>query len=73
LGLPIPPIIPLSNMFPAIAILLIALSMMEEDGMLIWAGYFVASFTVGYFLVWADVIVWAVLKYSGPVRSWLGI
>lgn len=73
LGLPIPPIIPLSNMFPAIAILLIALSMMEEDGMLIWAGYFVAAFTVGYFLVWADVIVWAVLKYSGPVRSWLGI
>lgn len=39
LAAPIPPIIPVSNLAPAIGILLVAASMMERDGIMIWAGY----------------------------------
>jgi len=39
LAAPIPPIIPFSNLTPAIGILLMAVSMMERDGVMIWAGY----------------------------------
>ena len=37
LGLPIP--LPLSNFFPAVAILLLAAGMLEEDGLLVLAGH----------------------------------
>src|SRR5262245_58266282 len=36
LALPIPPVIPFTNSFPSYAIILVAVSMMEEDGVLIW-------------------------------------
>lgn len=39
LCLPLPPIIPFTNSVPGIAIILICLSMMEEDGILIWYAY----------------------------------
>lgn len=39
LAAPIPPIIPLSNLTPAVGIILIAASMMEEDGLVVWFGY----------------------------------
>ena len=39
LALPIPPVIPFTNSFPSYAIIFIAVSMMEEDGLLIWVGY----------------------------------
>ncbi|MBN8247322.1 MAG: exopolysaccharide biosynthesis protein, partial [Verrucomicrobia bacterium] len=39
LAAPIPPIIPFSNLTPAVGILLVAASMMERDGVMIWAGY----------------------------------
>ncbi|MCW5556702.1 MAG: exopolysaccharide biosynthesis protein [Verrucomicrobiae bacterium] len=39
LAAPIPPLIPFSNLTPAIGILLVAASMMERDGLMIWAGY----------------------------------
>ena len=47
--LPIPPTIPLSNMLPAYATILVAASMMEEDGWLIWAGYTLMLATTIYF------------------------
>jgi len=39
LALPIPPTIPCSNLTPGAAIILISLSMAEEDGVTIWLGY----------------------------------
>lgn len=39
LALPLPPTIPLSNFIPAVAVVVLAASMMEEDGWVIWLGY----------------------------------
>jgi len=68
LAQPLP--IPLTNMLPAYAILLVALSMMEEDGAMIWAGYAVAVGTLAYFYAWADVIVLLAHEYCAPVLRW---
>lgn len=72
LALPLPPLIPLSNTLPAYAILFLALSMMEEDGVLIWVAYGVAAFTCGYFYFLTDMIVMLVRKYAEPVLNWFG-
>lgn len=71
LALPVPPVIPLTNMLPGYAILLLALSMMEEDGVLIWVAYAASALTAGYFFVWAQAIVHFTLKYYEPVLNWL--
>lgn len=54
LALPLP--IPGTNLLPSYAIVLLAASMMEEDGRMIWVGYAVAAFTVLYFVGWAVLI-----------------
>ena len=56
LALPIPPVIPFTNSFPSYAIILIAVSMMEEDGVLIWVGYVMSLVAVVYFGVMGEVI-----------------
>ncbi len=57
LAIPFPPIPPFTNALPSYSIILLAASMMEEDGVLIWVGYFVCLFTLCYLVFWADVIV----------------
>ena len=57
LALPIPPVIPFTNSIPAYAIILVAVSMMEEDGVLIWAGYAMSLLAVAYLGIMADVIL----------------
>jgi hypothetical protein len=56
LALPIPPIILFTNSFPSYAIILIAVSMMEEDGVTIWFGYAMALITVAFFGLIGDVV-----------------
>jgi hypothetical protein len=63
LALPLPPIPPFTNAFPSYAIILLAASMMEEDGVLIWAGYFVSIATTVYFIIWAEVIATQLHKW----------
>jgi hypothetical protein len=63
LALPIPPIIPFTNSFPGYAIILLAMSMMEEDGVMIWIGYAMALATVIYFAVMAGVISTHLVKW----------
>lgn len=60
--LPIPPVVPASNMLPGYSIILVAASMMEEDGVMIFAGYLVAAITVVYFTFAASMITDGVLK-----------
>ena len=47
LALPVP--LPFTNTLPAYTIILLAASMMEEDGVLIWLGYGVATGALAYF------------------------
>jgi hypothetical protein len=63
LALPLPPIPPCTNMFPGYAIILIAASMMEEDGVLIWVGHAVTLGTTVYFIIWGEVIAKHVAKW----------
>lgn len=49
LCLPLPPFIPFTNSVPAIAIILICLSMMEEDGVLIWYAYVAVLGNIAFF------------------------
>ena len=48
LMLPFPPFPPFTNSLPAYSIILLAASMMEEDGALIWAGYALSVGTATY-------------------------
>lgn len=63
LCLPLPPFIPFTNSVPAIAIILICLSMMEEDGVLIWYAYVavlgnIAFFSVLFFSIGKILMYW---------------
>lgn len=71
LALPLPPLVPFTNTLPAYAILFLALSIMEEDGVLIWVAYALAAATCGYFYFLTDLVVLLVTKYSEPVLNWL--
>ncbi|MBI2926093.1 MAG: exopolysaccharide biosynthesis protein [Verrucomicrobia bacterium] len=65
LALPIPPLIPFTNMLPSYAIIVIAVSMMEEDGVMIWAGYTAGLGTIAYFAFCAEKIAEALAKLLG--------
>ncbi|MBI5802046.1 MAG: exopolysaccharide biosynthesis protein [Verrucomicrobia bacterium] len=62
LMLPFPPFPPFTNSLPAYSILLLAASMMEEDGVLIWAGYLVSAGTIAYLLVILSALEAAFLR-----------
>lgn len=51
LMLPFPPFPPFTNSLPAYSIILLAASMMEEDGVLIWVGYGVSIGTAIYIIL----------------------
>ena len=70
LALPIPPVIPFSNTLPCYAIILIAASMMEEDGFLIWLGYTMSLATTVYLLTVAEVIVKFFITYYERILHW---
>ncbi len=55
LPLPSPPFLG-SNAFPSYAIILLALSMMEEDGAMIWAGYASSVVATAYFAIFGALI-----------------
>jgi hypothetical protein len=66
--LALPLVIPFTNTTPAYAIMFMAASMMEEDGVMIWVGYAASVGTTIYFAVWAEVIA---THFHGWVRSLL--
>jgi hypothetical protein len=63
--LALPLLVPFTNTFPAYAIVLLAISMMEEDGLTVWLGYGTAALTVGYFALTAGALVALSRKYLG--------
>jgi hypothetical protein len=57
LSLPLPPApVPFTNLFPGYSIVLVAVAMMEEDGVLIWLGYAASVWTTAYFVFFIGLI-----------------
>ena len=56
LALPIPPVPPLTNLLPGYSIVLLAVAMMEEDGVIIWLGYGMSILTTAYFIFIARIL-----------------
>lgn len=63
LALPLPPVpVPFTNMFPGYSIVLMAVAMMEEDGVMIWVGYAAAAWTSFYFVFFFGLISATLIK-----------
>lgn len=67
--LPLP--LPFTNTVPCYAIILVAASMMEEDGILVWFGYGVSLGAVVYFLLIGGTIVAVFAEYYGTILRFL--
>ena len=70
LALPFPPLPPLTNTLPCYCIILLAASMMEEDGIMIWFAYLLSLGTVVYLALNIFVIFEAVKKAIELFRGW---
>ncbi|MDB6039789.1 MAG: Exopolysaccharide synthesis ExoD [Verrucomicrobiales bacterium] len=71
LMLPFPPVVPFSNSLPAVSIVLLALSMMEEDGVLIWAGYISSLITTIYLASTTGLMIHFFTRILGAFFRWL--
>lgn len=69
--LALPLAIPFTNTAPAYAIMLLAASMMEGDGVLIWVGYASVAGTMAYFVVWAEVIAKHFHQWIHTLAQWV--
>jgi len=70
LAMPFPPLPPLTNALPCYCIILLAASMMEEDGVTIWFGYALSLGTGIYLAVNVFVIIEAGKKAVELIRRW---
>jgi hypothetical protein len=69
LPLPAPPFF-FTNSLPSYAIILLAASMMEEDGVLIWAAYALVLANIIFFGLIAGAIIKLLMKmFAGLMRS----
>ncbi|MFZ4774910.1 MAG: exopolysaccharide biosynthesis protein, partial [Terrimicrobiaceae bacterium] len=64
LSLPIPPPFPFTNTIPGFAIILLSLGLLEQDGLVIFAGYLLSALAVVY------VAVIAFLGGAGAAQIW---
>jgi hypothetical protein len=71
LALPFPPLPPLTNSLPCYSIILLAVSMMEEDGVTIWFAYAVCLGTIIYLVVIIDLLQAALAQGWKIIRRWL--
>lgn len=72
LAMPFPPLPPLTNALPCYCIILLAISMMEEDGVTIWFAYALSLGTIAYLGFNVFLIVEAGKKAVELIRHWLG-
>lgn len=71
LALPFPPIVPFTNMFPSLALIFVAASMMEEDGVMIWVGYLLSAGALMYIYSIANLVIDLLYKYGDRIMDWL--
>ena len=72
LAVPFPPLPPLTNALPCYCIILLAASMMEEDGVTIWFAYALTAGTAGYLILVAGVLEAVLVKAWTAFQHWLG-
>ena len=72
LSLPSPPFPPFTNSLPCYCIILLAASMMEEDGVAIWWAYLLCLGTTVYLGLNIIIIVEVLEKVIELLRRWLG-
>jgi hypothetical protein len=73
MALPFPPIVLFTNSLPSYAIILIAVSIMEEDGAVIWLGYAMTAITVVYFGLMGGVLVPHMVGWCRDLIQKIGI
>jgi hypothetical protein len=71
LAAPFPPILPLTNALPCYAIILLAASMMEEDGVTIWVAYAVSLGTIIYLVAMVEVLEKILIHSYHAFRRWM--
>lgn len=71
LALPLPPVLPFSHSLPCWAIIIIALAVMEGDGILIWLGYLIALGTIIYMFFFTGLALVAIHKLFHLICSLL--
>jgi len=65
LAIPVPPVIPLTNIIPTVAIVTMALAVMEEDGVVMLLGFGMTIATTIYFGLMAGLILAAFQSMAG--------
>jgi hypothetical protein len=71
LAMPFPPLPPLTNALPCYCVILLAASMMEEDGVTIWFAYALSLGTTVYLALNVFLLVEAAEKAVELLRRWL--
>jgi len=71
LALPFPPLPPLTNALPCYCIILLAVSMMEEDGVTIWFAYALSLGTIIYLVLIIGVLEIAIIGGWKSLHHWL--
>lgn len=71
LAAPFPPVPPLTNTLPSYSIILLAASMMEEDGVTIWFAYALSLGTIVYLIAIVEVLGKVLVHGYHTVRRWL--
>jgi hypothetical protein len=71
LAAPFPPVPPLTNALPCYAIILLAASMMEEDGVTIWFAYAISLGTIIYLVAIVEVLKEVLVHGYHAFRRWM--
>ena len=68
LAIPLPPVLPFSHSLPCWSIIIIALAMMERDGVLIWIGYLLGLGTFAYMVFFTSLVAIGIHRLFGTLR-----
>jgi hypothetical protein len=68
LALPFPPVLPFSHSLPCWSIIIIALAVMERDGILIWFGYVVGLGTFIYMVFFTSLVAIGIHRIFDSLR-----
>jgi hypothetical protein len=68
LAIPLPPVLPFSHSLPCWSIIIIALAVMERDGVLIWFGYVLGLGTLIYMVFFTSLVAIGIHRLFDTLR-----